>query len=415
MKEELVDSTAYEISRLTFDVLRKLDTPESFANQINTFVLLALLIVIVYVTQYITKKLLRRTLYRAKQKSGYSLFQYLLNNKFAHYLAVVVPFVIVKNSIEVVFVGHPKWYAIADKFVDAFMVIMVIKIFVSLLISLSDLLKENEAHRQKPLESYLQVIRMILFLFGAVIIFSIFTGKSPLVFFTAMGAMSAVLLLMFKDVIMGFVASIQITTNDMVRIGDWITMSKYGADGNVTEINLTTVKVQNFDKTITTIPTYSLTSDSFQNWRWMQQSGSRRIKRALYIKQPSVKFLDEECIERFSKIQGVKDYLADKTQEINAFNEHIHADKSLLINGRNLTNLGVFRYYAEWYLKQNPAIFQDLPLAARQLAPTDKGIPIEIYVFSNTIHWKDYEEVIANIFDHLLASLKYFDLEVFEI
>jgi miniconductance mechanosensitive channel len=246
-------------------------------------------------------------------------------------------------------------------------------------------------------------------------IFSYLTGKSPIAFFTAMGALSAVLLLMFKDTIMGFVASIQVTTNDMVRIGDWITMSKYGADGDVIEINLTTVKVQNFDKTITTIPTYSLISDAFQNWRGMQESGGRRIKRAIYIKQSTIKFLAPDEVDRFKSIQTLKSYIEHRQKDIDKNNERIGADKSLLINGRNLTNAGLYRKYIDNYVANHSGLHKNMTMMVRQLAPTANGLPLELYVFTSTTKWVDYEHIMADIFDHLLAAARYFDIEIYEM
>jgi miniconductance mechanosensitive channel len=232
---------------------------------------------------------------------------------------------------------------------------------------------------------------------------------------TTLGAASAILLLIFKDTILGFVASIQVSVNDIVRIGDWITFSKYGADGYVTEISLATVTVQNFDNTFTTIPTYSLIADSFQNWRGMQESAGRRIKRSLYIKQNSIKFLSEEEIEALKKIQLIAPYIEHRERDIRKYNRQTDADKSLLINGRNQTNLGIFRKYADAFLHENPAINKELFLMVRHLAPTDRGIPIEIFCFSYDKRWENYEHIQADIFDHLIAATPYFGLELFEI
>lgn len=409
-----VDTSTYQIGRLTYNLLIRLGTPESIASYLNAFVLIAILATLVYVVQYLVRNIIRKALKKVGESSKYTFFEHLLNNRFAHFLALIAPFSLVKNSISIVFADFPKWIPILDKITDAYMVLMVIWMIMSLLSSGADLLKENPAYRKKPLESYLQVIKMIFFLFGLIIIFSIFTGKSPVAFFTAMGAMSAVLLLMFKDTIMGFVASIQVTTNDMVRIGDWVTMNKYGADGDVIEINLTTVKVQNFDRTITTIPTYALTADSFQNWRGMQQSGGRRIKRSLHFKQSTVRFIKDEEINDFKKIQGISDYIIQRSEEIRLHNENIGADRSIAVNGRNMTNLGLFRAYINWYLRVHPGTNKGMTMMVRQLAPTDKGLPLELYVFTATTKWVEYENIMSDIFDHLIASAKYFDLEILE-
>lgn len=244
---------------------------------------------------------------------------------------------------------------------------------------------------------------------------AIITNIPFLKFVTGMGAISAVVILVFKDTILGFVASIQVSINDMVRIGDWITFEKYGADGDVIEINLATVKVQNFDKTITTIPTYALISDSFKNWRGMNDSGGRRIKRALHIKQDSIKCLSDDDIKSLKKIELITSYLESKQKDISDYNETNTVNKELLLNGRNLTNIGVFRKYIQTYIENHSAINKDMTIMVRQLPPTAQGLPIEIYAFSSDKRWGNYEYIMADIFDHVLSAVPYFGLEIFEL
>ncbi|RQP15744.1 MAG: mechanosensitive ion channel protein MscS, partial [Parapedobacter sp.] len=239
-------------------------------------------------------------------------------------------------------------------------------------------------------------------------------GKSPWAFLGALGAASAILMLVFKDTILGFVASIQVSTNDMVRVGDWIEMPKYGADGDVIEINLNTVKVQNWDKTITTIPTYYLITDSFKNWRGMQDAGGRRIKRAINIKISSIRYLSREEIERLSKIQLLASYIMERQAEIDRYNAETKADRSMPVNGRNMTNVGLFRQYINRYVQNHPQIRKDMTMLVRQLQPTEHGLPIEVYIFTSDIRWAIYEDIMSDIFDHLLSAIKYFELEVFE-
>jgi len=267
-------------------------------------------------------------------------------------------------------------------------------------------LEESERYKDKPMESYVQVMMIFAWGIGVFWIIQLLTGYS-VVSLTTLGAASAVILLIFKDTILGFVASIQVSVNDIVRIGDWITFSKFGADGHVTEINLATVRVQNWDNTYTTIPTYSLIADSFQNWRGMQESEGRRIKRSIFIKQSSIKFLSAKDVERLKKIQLIKPYLEHREKEVSKVNKQTEANKELLINGLNQTNLGVFRYYTDAYLNENPLINKDLFLMIRHLAPTDKGVPIEIFCFSKDKRWVNYEHIQADIFDHLLAAIPY--------
>jgi miniconductance mechanosensitive channel len=259
-----------------------------------------------------------------------------------------------------------------------------------------------------------QVAKILVFFSGGVAIVAILLGKSPLVFFSGLGAFTAVLLLIFKDSILGLVAGIQLMTNEMVRVGDWIEMPKYGADGDVIDVSLTTVKVQNWDKTISTVPTYALVSDSFRNWRGMNESGGRRIKRAVRIDISSIKFCDAEMLARFKSIRFISEYLERKVEQIAEHNRDVKADEAQLINGRHLTNVGTFRAYLVAYLRNHPQVKQELTLLVRQLVPTEHGLPIELYVFSADQRWAEYEAIQADIFDHLLAVLPLFDLRAFQ-
>src|SRR5690606_1038840 len=252
------------------------------------------------------------------------------------------------------------------------------------------------------------VVMIFIYIVSGLVVFSLFTGKSVWAFLTAMGAASAILLLVFRDTILGFVASIQVATNDMVRIRDWISIDKYEADGAVTEISLATVKVQNWDKTITTIPTYFLISDSFKNWRGMEESGGRRIKRAIYIKISSIRHLSENDIEKLSRIQFIGKYLKGRSAEIDRYNKEHNIDRTYLVNGYNLTNIGVFRKYINEYINNHPRTHKGMTMMVRQLAPTTTGIPLELYLFSKETSWTVYEDIMSDIFDHLLASVRYF-------
>ena len=283
-----------------------------------------------------------------------------------------------------------------------------------LLNSIKDFLKTLKNFRDKPIDSYIQVIMIFVWFIGVMILFSILSGKDIGTFLATLGALSAVILLIFKDTILGFVASIQVTINDTVRIGDWISMKSYNADGDVIEINLSTVKVQNFDNTITSIPTYKLVSDSFVNWRGMSESGGRRIKRALLIRVSSIHFVNEDHFQKLEKIQRLASYITKRKEEIEAENIANEADKSLLLNGRNMTNIGLFRRYALAYLQNHPEINPNLTVMVRQLAPTPEGVPLEVYVFVKDKIWVNYESIMSDIFDHLMAAIPFFELECFE-
>jgi miniconductance mechanosensitive channel len=407
--------TVNSISRFTYEQLVKWGVSEEIAEYVNLLALLFIVIVLVYVVHNVVRRLLRITLINLFRRTKIAFFGNLLEYRFAHFLALSAPLVIVKGAIPIVLADFPYVIGNFHKLADIYMILIIIWMLVAVVKACANTLRESPVFKSKPIDSYIQVVRIVLFTIGLVMVFSILTGKSPITFFTAMGAISAILLLMFKDTIMGFVASIQVTANDMVRIGDWITMTKYGADGDVIEINLTTVKVQNFDKTITTIPTYALISDSFQNWRGMQQFGGRRIKRAIYIKQLQIKFLTPEEIEKYRKIQSIQSYIDHRQKDIDKNNDRMGADKSVLINGRNLTNAGLYRKYIDSYLANHTGTNKKMTMMVRQLAPTANGLPLEIYAFANTTKWVDYEHIQADIFDHLLASARYFELDIFEL
>lgn len=285
----------------------------------------------------------------------------------------------------------------------------------ALLNAVHDIYREFDFSASRPITGYVQTLHLILWASTAIFAVSALLNKSPAGFLTGLGALSAVLMLVFKDSITGLVAGIQITANDMVRIGDWIEMPSYNADGDVIDITLHTVKVRNWDKTYSTIPTHALIQDSFKNWRGMQESGGRRIKRALMIDLQSVRFCDPDLLSRLQTISSLRPYLDQRGKEIEAWNEERGIDGSCPLNGRRLTNLGTFRAYVEAYLHEHPLIHQEgMTFLVRQLAPTEKGVPIEIYVFVNDIRWVHYEAVQADIFDHLFAAVHWFDLRLYQ-
>lgn len=280
----------------------------------------------------------------------------------------------------------------------------------SLLDALLDVFQHKPALRNFPLRGIFQSVKLIASIFIGLLIISTLIGKSPLILLSGLGAMTAVLMLVFKDPILGLVAGIQLSANNMLSVGDWLEMPKYGADGFVIDIGLTTVKVQNWDKTITTIPTYALISDSFKNWRGMSESGGRRMKRSLLIDSSSVRFLDQADIDRLQRTQMLAPYLDEKVPELTQYNSAKKWDLSSLANGRRLTNIGTFRVYLQKLLKSHPYIHQEMTLMVRQLEQTPNGIPMEIYAFTNTVAWVEYEAIQGDIFDHIFAVLPEFGL-----
>ena len=326
-------------------------------------------------------------------------------------LAWLAPAVVVYYSV---YLFPDNVEVLIQRWLTAYMILVVLRVAGSFLTALNDIYNQTSRSKEVPIKGYLQVIKLLVYLAGGMTIFAVVLDRSPVALLSGLGALTAILLLVFKDTILSFVASIQLATNDMVRLGDWITMPQFGADGDVVDIALHTVKVQNWDKTITTIPTHKFIEESFKNWRGMQSSGGRRIKRAVHIDQSSVHFLAPEEIERLSRIHILRPYIEERTEEIRRYNEERGIDPSCSANGRRMTNLGTLRAYLVRYLRAHPKIHQEMTFLVRQLEPGPTGLPLEIYVFTNDTRWTVYEDVQSDIFDHLLATIPEFGLRVFQ-
>ncbi|MDF4202582.1 mechanosensitive ion channel [Maribacter sp. SA7] len=404
-----------DFHRILYNYLLETGLSEKGAAYLNLAILMIIALVLAYFLDLIIWKVLRSVSLKLARKSKTNFDNFLVANRVPRYIAHIIPLTILVKLVPFGFIGLDYAEKIALKFLNVLFVVLSLYVVKSVFTSINDYLKTKPRFRDKPMGSYIQVFMIFAWVVGIFTIFAIITEIQVWKFFTALGAGSAVILLIFKDSILGLVASIQVSINDMVRIGDWISFDKFGADGDVVEISLATVKVQNFDKTITTIPTYALISDSFKNWRGMQESGGRRIKRALIISQKSVRFLTDTDVEEFKKIQLIQPYLNTRYEQINTYNIENNIDKELAINGKNLTNIGVFRKYVNDYLQNHSAVNKGMTLMVRQLAPTPQGIPLEVYAFSADKRWENYEYVMADIFDHLLAALPYFQLQVYEL
>lgn len=417
---QIIDESDFTISanfvtHYTHDFLKNMGVSEGWIDFVNLIIVLLAALIIVYILQKVVRIALSFAFKKMAKITKLSFFKHAEKNRLPHYLALSVPYTFIINTIPTIFVDYRMFIKPTLKLTDIYMVFMVIWTLMAIIKSFANVIHEKPSFHNKPMKSYLQVIQIICYIFGAVAIFSILTGKSATVFFTAMGAASAVLMLMFKDTIMGFVSSIQISTNQMVMIGDWITMNKYGADGDVLEINLTTVKVRNFDKTITTIPTYALISDSFQNWRGMQESGGRRIKRSFNIKQADIRALTDKELDEFEKSEVLSSYIKSKRKQYASQNQQLNIDDNSLIKGFQITNCDLYMRYATWYLRNNPEIHQEMTLIVRQLAPTSQGLPIEVYAFTSTTAWSEYERIMSEVFNHLISSVDIFGLTIFEV
>ena len=403
------------LKHLLYDYLVSVGVTESLSEYLNMIALLILLFIVMFIIGFVARKILLTVSTRLSSKSKTNFDDLLVANKTPRNIARIIPLLIAIEFSPFVFSDFDYTEKVVEKGLQVFAIVLTLWIVRSILNTLKDYFKTLPRLKDKPIDSFMQVFMIFAWVVGVFSAFAIITDTEIWAYFTALGAASAIIILVFKDTILGFVASIQVSINDMVRIGDWITFEKYGADGDVIEINLSTVKVQNFDKTITTIPTYALISDSFKNWRGMENSGGRRIKRSLNIKLNSIKYLSENEIDKLKKIDLISVYLKKRHSDISEYNIKNNINKELLLNGRNLTNIGVFRKYLETYVEHHSAINKDMMIMVRQLAPTTQGIPLEIYAFSSDKRWKNYEYIMSDIFDHLTAAVPYFDLEIFEL
>ncbi|MBO6516999.1 MAG: mechanosensitive ion channel [Bacteroidia bacterium] len=403
------------ISHWLYNYFLSLGFSENAAKYTNMVVLLVAILILLLILDYSIRKSLRTISNRIAKKSRTNFDDLLVANKVPRYIGHIIPLILAFKVTPLIFTDFKPYERLADTTLHVLVVVLTLWIVRAVLNTFKDYFKTLPRFKDKPIDSYIQVFMIFAWIVGLMSMLAIVTGVPFFKFLTGLGAASAVILLIFRDSILGFVASIQVSINDMVRIGDWITFDKYEADGDVIEINLSTVKVQNFDKTITTIPTYALISDSFRNWRGMMSSDGRRIKRAVKIKQHSVRFLNDDDIVRLKNIEIISNYLEKKDEEIDEYNLEGKINKEFAVNGRNLTNLGVFRMYLDAYLKQHKDINQNMTIMARQLAPTAQGVPLEVYAFTKDKTWANYEYIMADIFDHIIASVKYFDLELFEL
>lgn len=366
------------------------------------------------IAHFITRRIFLGIVHGLAEKTRTHWDDVLIKNRVFHRLAHLAPAIVIRLTAPQVFEGATQLTTLVEQSTNIYMLVIFFSVLSAVLDSVNDIYQEFPVSHRIPIKGYLQVVQIVVGVGIGILIVSTLTQQSPWGLFTGLGALTAVLLLVFRDTILGLVAGIQLVSNDMVRPGDWIEMPKYGADGSVIDIALTTVKVQNWDMTITTIPTYALISDSFKNWRGMSESGGRRIKRSVLIDVTSVRFCSPEMIHRFRNIQFLRDYIDKTEKELADYNKEHGIDESVLVNGRRMTNLGTFRAYLVEYLKRHPNVHQDMTFLVRQLQSNEKGLPLEIYVFSNDQVWANYEAIQADIFDHVFASLPQFDLRPYQ-
>ena len=398
-------------------VYEKLGLALNYAEYVYILIALTAILSLGWLANFLVKNFLLRALRSIAEKTKTRVADYLLQESFFLRLSHLAPAFIISALGQVVFAGYPMVIGLIDVLVNLYLVGIALWVFDALIDTFYKLYEESSFSTKLPLKGICQAIKILVNGTGIIFILSILLDKSPVYFFSGLGALTAVLLLVFKDVILGLVAGVQLTANDMVRKGDWVEMPKYGADGDVIDVALTTIKIQNWDKTITTIPAHALVSDAFKNWRGMSESGGRRIKRSVHLDLSSVRFLKESEINELEKIDLLKEYFSGKREDIGEQGLQVeqHGVAAPLLNGRNLTNSGTFRAYCQEYLRDHSAIYKKgMTFLVRQLAPTEKGLPIEIYVFVNDVRWVHYEAIQSDIFDHLLASLPVFGLRAFQ-
>ena len=394
--------------------LSKTGLSESWSTHLGESIMLLFLILIAYVGYIVAWKLMRKLLIPLIQRSKNQFDDILVQHLFFRKVSYLVPALILYYFIDDALISLHVVSRFIESALEVFFVFNIVLVLDSVLSTIDDYYNRYDFAKDHPIKGLIQILKIILYIIAGMVVIGVIFNKNISSLALGLGTLSAVIMLIFKDPILGFVGGLQLIFNKMLSIGDWITVSKYGADGTVLEINLTTVKVQNWDKTIVTLPTYSLISDSFQNWRGMEDSGGRRIKRSINIDMHSIRFCTSEMLDKFSKITVLADYIKETEKAVKAYNEKNNIDPSILVNGRRQTNIGVFRAYLKAYLHQRPDIHDDMTFLVRQLQPSEKGLPIQIYVFTKTIDWAEYEDIQADIFDHILAVIPQFDLKVYQ-
>ncbi len=395
-------------------LLHGLGLSEGMAQPLAYVIITCLVLLIALTATWIVRRVLIRLVSRIIRENALHWDDLLLSNRFFHRLSWFVPVTILYLARDLLLPpGHPAADLLGRLILSGF-VIVSMGVILALLGSINDIHRLLRRGRGTTISGYVDAARILTFVLGAIFLLAILTDRSPWGLLSLMGGLTAVTMLVFRDSILGFVASIQLTGTDMLRVGDWIEMESHGADGEVMDISIHSVRVRNWDKTITTIPTYQLIAKSFRNWRGMAESGGRRIKRSLHLDMNSIRFVSDRELEEFAKIELIREYVREKQLQIEEYNQEHGVDTSVMINGRRQTNVGIFRAYIAAYLRRHPKIRKDMTFLVRHLQPGPEGLPIQIYVFSGDQVWANYEAIQADIFDHLLAALPWFDLRVFQ-
>ena len=372
----------------------------------SSYLVIGILCLVAY---FITSRILLRTVSHLFKKTSTKFDDILIEQRVFNKLPYLVQLIILYNSKDIIF-----WNALLDRAILSAIAIVFLYSLNAFINAFNEMFKLTDLSKKFSIKSYTQIGKLLINIFGIIVVMAILTGNSPVYLLSGLGALTAVLVLVFKDTILSLVSSVQISSNDLFKVGDWVEAPQFGADGDVIDIALHSVKIQNWDKTISVIPTNKLIDSSFKNWRGMSESGGRRIKRSINIDMNTIKFCTKEMIDRYSKFNVISDYLKVKLDEIQQFNSDSKVEEEGLINGRSLTNIGTFRAYVEGYLRNHNQIHNEMTFLVRQLPPNASGLPIEIYVFSNDTDWANYEKIQSDIFDHLLSIVSEFELKVFQ-
>ena len=416
------------------EYFRELPGTEFMAKPLAAFISILLIVFVAWVAHFLTRQIIIRIVHKVAKRTKTTWDDILVENKVFRGLAHLVPAFIIFYTADFSFpdlhqniseldtetfeaLSVDYYFSLAGfiaRIARIYFIFIIVFVANSVLNSAMEIYKTTEYSHHRPIKGYVQLVKIIVYFMAGIMIIAALLGKDPTVLLAGLGALAAVLILVFKDTILGFVASIQLSANEMVHIGDWISMKSHNADGTVIDITLNTVKVQNWDKTIATIPTYALVAESFNNWKGMEESDGRRIKRAVSLDMSSIKFCDSSMLNRFEKFDLIRDYVIQKEKELKDHNKQNNISDEDYISGRHQTNVGIFRRYLEVYLRQHPMINLEMTFLVRQLQPTGKGLPIEIYVFSKDQAWANYEAIQSDIFDHIFAVIPEFELKVFQ-
>ncbi len=404
----------FSVDKWFVETLERIGLSDNYAYYLAALFVILILVFISFMSNWIAKNIILVFVWKFVAKSKSLWIRCLVENKLFRRLSHLAPAIVIYAVGPLLLSEYEKLAGLTYLVTHLYLIIIALLLIYSFMNTVAEIYGTFQIAKSRPIKGYIQIAKIFFGTIAAILILAVILDREPLTLLAGLGAMTAILLLVFRDTLLGFVGGIQVTANDLAQIGDWIEMPKYGADGDVVDITLHTVLVQNWDRTISVIPTYALVSEGFKNWRGMVNAGGRRIMRSIYIDVRSIGFCDEKMLAKFEKVHYLKDYIKKRKQEIDEYNIKHDFDASNPVNGRRMTNLGTFRAYVTNYLSNHPLVRQDLIYMVRQLQPNEKGLPLEVYCFARTVEWVEYEKIQADIFDHILSIVSFFDLKLFQ-